>query len=206
MSKSAAELHEFLRSRRSVRHYLERPVPPEVIDRILATAVQAPSAHNRQPWRFAVVSGEPFRAALAAAMGAAFETDLLADGLTAEDAAAQVARSRGRILTAPVVIVLCLSMADMDRYPDQRRHRAEFRMAMQSAALAGGQLLLAAHAEGLGGVWVCGPLFAPQAVATALDLPADWEPQGMFFIGYPDATRPSRRRARVPMAEVSLYR
>jgi len=38
----------------------------------------------------------------------------------------------------------------------------------------------------LGSVWVCAPLFTPETVRKTLDLPETWEPQGMFFLGYPD--------------------
>jgi nitroreductase len=57
-------------------------------------------------------------------------------------------------------------------------------MAMQSVAAAGLQLLLAAHAEGLAGVWVCSPLFAQKTIQKTLSLSEAWEPQGMFFLGY----------------------
>jgi coenzyme F420-0:L-glutamate ligase/coenzyme F420-1:gamma-L-glutamate ligase len=60
-------------------------------------------------------------------------------------------------------------------------------MAMQSVAAAGLQLLLAAHAEGLGGVWVCSPLFTQETIRKTLDLPERWEPQGMFYVGYADS-------------------
>ena len=59
-------------------------------------------------------------------------------------------------------------------------------MAVQSVALAGLQLMLAAHAEGLGGNWICWPLYAQEAARDALNLPETWEPQGMFFLGYAD--------------------
>ena len=59
-------------------------------------------------------------------------------------------------------------------------------MAVQSVAAAGMQLLLAAHAEGLGGVWACWPLFAQETIRKTLNLSETWEPQGMFFIGYPE--------------------
>ncbi len=185
MSLPSQELHEFLRSRRSVRRFQPMAVPPEVLARVLETAATAPSAHNRQPWRFAVLTSSPAKIRLADAMGADFHRDLLADGQPPAEAARQVARSRQRILGAPAVVILCLIMADMDTYPDQRRQRAEVQMAVQSVALAGGTMLLAAHAEGLGGVWVCAPLFAQQAVRRALGLPADWEAQGMLLLGYP---------------------
>ena len=76
-------------------------------------------------------------------------------------------------------------------------------MALQSVAAAGLQLLLAAHAEGLGGVWVCSPLFAQETIRRTLDLPASWEPQGMFFLGVPDGN--PKARDRKDIREVSLF-
>jgi coenzyme F420-0:L-glutamate ligase/coenzyme F420-1:gamma-L-glutamate ligase len=77
-------------------------------------------------------------------------------------------------------------MSEMDSYPDEKRRQAERTMAVQSVAAAGLQLLLAAHAEGLGGVWVCAPLFAQEVICKTLGLSENWEPQAMFYIGYPD--------------------
>jgi nitroreductase len=59
------------------------------------------------------------------------------------------------------------------------------------------QLLLAAHAEGLGGVWVCSPIFAQEAVQRALDISKDWEPQAMFLIGYPLDIPKARERKKL---------
>ncbi|MBX7251640.1 MAG: nitroreductase family protein, partial [Candidatus Promineofilum sp.] len=75
---------ELLLSRRSIRRYTGQPIPPEIIDRLLTAATQAPSAHNRQPWRFVVMTDGATRARLAAAMGAQLRHDLAADGLPAE--------------------------------------------------------------------------------------------------------------------------
>ena len=93
-----------------------------------------------------------------------------------------------RVPSAPVAILLCLDMSEMDSYPDEKRQQAERTMAMQSVAAAGSQLLLAAHAEGLGGVWVCSPLFVQEIIQKTLNLSAAWEPQAMYFIGYTDKT------------------
>ena len=67
-------------------------------------------------------------------------------------------------------------------------------MAVQSVAEAGLQLLLAAHAEGLGGVWACWPLFAQETIRRTLNLYESWEPQGMFFVGYPEDIPEARQR------------
>lgn len=115
-----------------------------------------------------------------------FERDLSRDGVAPEKIQAQIKRSKERITSAPVVIVLSLDMSEMDSYPDEKRQQAERIMAVQSVAAAGLQLLLAAHAEGLGGVWVCSPLFAQETIQKILNLSESWEPQGMFFIGYAD--------------------
>lgn len=133
-------------------------------------------------------------AKLADAMAGEFKQDLEKDGLAPEKIQAQIKRSKERMISAPVVIIISLDMTDMDVYPDKKRKRAEFRMAMQSVANAGMQLLLAAHAEGLGGVWICSPLFAQETVQETLNLPKSWEPHGMFYLGYPDVIPDVRER------------
>jgi coenzyme F420-0:L-glutamate ligase/coenzyme F420-1:gamma-L-glutamate ligase len=179
------DLHDWLRSRRSVRRFRPDPVPAEVITRILETATWAPNAHNRQPWRFVQLSSPESREALAGAMGAEFQKTLKAESLTADEISAQLKRSRARILEAPEAILLCLDIDVLDKYEDSARTQGEYLMGVQSVALAGGQLLLAALAEGLAGVWICAPLFAPAEVSRALGLQESWQAQGLILLGYP---------------------
>jgi F420 biosynthesis protein FbiB-like protein len=197
------ELHRFLRTRRSIRRFKPDPLPDPVVQSILATAASAPSAHNRQPWRFVVVTDGSVKSRLAEAMARDFERDLIRDGVSPEKIQAQIKRSQERINAAPVAILLCLDMSEMDSYPDTKRQQAERMMAVQSVAAAGLQLLLAAHAEGLGGVWVCSPLFAGETVQKTLNVPAAWEPQAMFFIGYPDEL-PKHKEMKEPDSLVKM--
>jgi F420 biosynthesis protein FbiB-like protein len=190
-----------IRNRRSIRRYRPDPVPDELLAELLAAATWAPSAHNRQPWRFAVVRSPDGKAELARAMGHRLQTDLEADGVAEEVIAADVARSYDRLAAAPVLVVICLTMADMDAYPDERRRQNERVMAIQSTAMAGQNLLLAAHAVGLGGCWLCAPLFCPETVRHRLGLRDDWEPQGLITLGYPDQERNKSRR---PLDDVIL--
>ena len=193
----------FLRTRRSIRRFKPDPVPDSVIENILTTATFAPSAHNRQPWRFAVVTTSATKQNLADAMSHEFQRDLEADRLPREEIQKRTTRSRERLLSAPVVIVLSVDMTGMDSYPDTRRKKAEYLMATQSVANAGLQLLLAAHAEGLGGVWVCSPLFAQETVAKTLNLPETWEPQAMLFVGYPVDIPEARERKTIQ--EITIF-
>lgn len=196
-------LRDFLRTRRSVRRFKTDPVPDSVLREILSTATFAPSAHNRQPWRFVALTDPQSKIHLTETMAEEFRRDLEKDRTAPEEIAKRVNRSRERITGAPVVVILCLDMSEMDVYPDTRRKKAEYIIATQSAANAGMQLLLAAHAEGLGGVWVCSPMFAQKAVQRALNIPPNWEPQAMFLLGYPAETPAFRNRK--PLEEVVKF-
>lgn len=180
--------------RRSLRRYGTLPVPSELVQTVLEAARWAPSAHNRQPWRFVVIQSQLQKERLALAMGAQLRRDLVADGMmTAAQIAEDADRSYDRMTSAPVIILLCLTMADMDVYPDEKRTHAEMLMAVQSVAMAGQNLLLAAHAVGLGACWMCAPLFCPDVVQAALKMPNDWLPQALITLGYPAQTREKTR-------------
>ena len=203
LTLTPTDLHTFLRTRRSIRRFKSDPIPDSVIEDILTTATFAPSAHHRQPWRFCVVKDLSVKNELANAMAEKFQQELKNDNRSSDEISKRVSRSKDRILSAPVVILLSVDMSDMDTYPDRRRKKAEYIMATQSAANAGMQLLLAAHAEGLGSVWVCSPLFAQEAVQTVLNLPKTWEPQAMYFLGYPAETPQARERK--PINEITKW-
>lgn len=184
----------FIRGRRSIRRYGDAPVADDVVERIIDAAVSAPSAHNRQPWRFAVLGTAAAKTRLAEAMGVRLREDRSRDGDAADAIEADVARSIARITGAPVAILVCLAMEDMDRYPDRRRADAEYLMAVQSTAMAMQNIQLAAHGLGLGAGIMCAPLFCRDTVCTALDLPAAWEPQALITLGVPaNSGKPFRR-------------
>jgi coenzyme F420-0:L-glutamate ligase/coenzyme F420-1:gamma-L-glutamate ligase len=172
-------------TRQSVRQFRPDPVSKDILDQILEAATWAPSAHNRQPWRFVVLYSEQLKARFAEAMGEDFRRDLLVEGQTPDKADALVSRSSDRINNAPLAVLLCLDPTVLDQYNDAVREQGEYLMGVQSVAMAGENLLLAAHSLGLGGVWVCAPLFTPGTVREVLNLPDTWQPQGLILLGYP---------------------
>lgn len=201
-SPTSSEIVELVCTRRSIRRYTRAPVSDDVVQRILRAGISAPSAHNRQPWRFAVVRTTTAKKRLADAMGARLSEDRGRDGDAPDDIKADVARSIARITGAPVVIVICMAMDEMDSYSDQRRASAEYLMAVQSTAMLMQNIQLVTHALGLGSSIMCAPLFCPGVVRSALDLPSGWQPQALITLGVPaNAGRPSGRR---PLHEVML--
>jgi len=185
---------DFLRNRRSIRKYLPKDVPRELIDRVLDAARWAPSAHNAQPWRFVILTERTDRERLAKAMAERFRQDLEQDGLSGEMALQRAEESVARFSASPVIVVACVDMKRMDRYADAFRQKAEEMMATQSLAAALQNLLLGASALGLGGCWFCAPLFCPEVVRNTLSIPGHYHPQALITLGYPDeAPTPPQR-------------
>ncbi|MEM2123002.1 MAG: nitroreductase family protein [Candidatus Bathyarchaeia archaeon] len=186
---------DLLKGRRSIRRYLPERVPMEILYRILDSARWAPSAHNAQPWRFIAVVEEDLKRRLAEAMAEDWIRDLTGNGLSIRDAKVKAEASIGVFTNSPVLVLACLSMEDMDKYPDERRMEAEYVMAVQSLAAAIQNMLLAIYFEGLGGCWYCAPLFCRDTVRKILGIPISVEPQALITLGYPaEEPQPPKRR------------
>jgi len=171
-------------TRRSVRRFAPRDVPPAVLHELIAAAGAAPAPHHGRPWCFVEVRHET-RPRLAEAMAAAWRADAAADGVPDSRIEAAVRRSRKQVVEAPMLLLACLEMGSARPWPDERRRAAERDMYVQSLGAALQNLLLAAHARSLGGYLKGAPLFCPAAVAEALALPDAWQPAFLVLLGYP---------------------
>ena len=188
---------QFTHPRRSIRRFTNRPVPLEAIDQLLAAATRAPSSHNSQPWRFAVISSPIVKAQLADRMGERLKADRLRAADRVEEIDRDVQRSRDRLNVAPIVIVVCMSTIDLiDHYGRL--------MAIQSVAASIENLLVAAHEAGLGACWMAAPLYCPDVVRAVLQLPDDWDAQALITVGYP--ADEGKLKARVDFRELTIYR
>lgn len=193
------------RGRRSVRKYLDKPVPETLVDRVLDAARWAPSPHGRQPWRFAVLTGAAAKTRLADAMGEEWRRNLRMDGQDLKVVEKRLEGSRRRLGDAPVLVLVCLYTGDLDRYPDPLRQEAETTMAVQSLGAAAQNMLLAAYDSGLDAGWMCAPLFCPEEVRDALNLEPSLTPHALLTLGYADGD-PPKRRGRQPLEELVVYR
>lgn len=188
------------RGRRSVRAFEERPVSREALESLLEAARWAPSPHGRQPWRFVVLTRPELKARLAEAMGGEWQRTLEMDQQTPDIIQLRLEKSHERIRTAPALVLACLYLEDLDRYPDPGRQQAEEIMAIQSLGAALQNILLAAYATGLDAGWMCAPLFCPDTVRAALDLDTTLIPHALIPIGY--AARDPKRRPHRPIDEL----
>lgn len=158
---------DLIKGRRSVRDFRPDAPPPEKIAGLLDAARWAPSAGNLQPWFIYVVKDQSKRNALSdAALGQAF------------------------IARAPVCFVMC---GEPERSARIYGERGRSLYCIQDVAAAVQNLLLAAHAGGLGACWV--GAFDTKKVQLVLDLPPSRVPLALVPCGYPAGApeRPPRR-------------
>jgi F420 biosynthesis protein FbiB-like protein len=178
------ELFSTIRGRRSIRKYQNKPIPHCLIEDVLVAAGWAPSAHNAQPWRFIVLTEDSSKKELAKAMADSWAADMKKDGVEIGEEFRKIRVER--FATAPVVILACSTMKDMNKQPDAERQSVERDLAMQSLGAAIQNLLLMAQAEGLGACWFCAPGFCKSTVQAVLKIPENVEPQALVAVGYPD--------------------
>jgi nitroreductase len=177
--KDSMELFEAIHTRQSVSKVRPDPVPREVIEKLLAAAAQAPNHHKVRPWRFIVLTGAA-RERLGEAMG----RSLLRRNPQAVPEA--VAADRAKPLRAPVLIAI-----GVDKPAGPKVVEIEN---VSAASAAAQNLLLAAHAMGLGAMWRTGDAAFDPDVKAALGLAPDQHLIGFIYVGYPQAELPPPNR------------
>src|SRR5207245_8495110 len=133
-------------------------------------------------------------------MGSTRRQNLEMDRQDTETVNIRLEKSRQRILNAPAIIIPCLYLEDLDRYPDERRQADETIMAIQSIGAAIQNMLLMAFDLGLDTGWMCAPLFCPEVVCEALDLDKRIIPKALIHVGY--AAADPQRRERLPLSSL----
>jgi nitroreductase len=205
----ADAIHEFFRTRRSVRAFADAPVDRAVLERLIAAAVTAPSSTNRQPWRFTVVTAPARRRAVAAAVRAraAEMKAIIARGHHADDYGDygdffhEPLESAGAIIVPqyreyPDLIAAFISSGGGD--PAAFTTSAAMQAELCSTSAAVMILLLAAHAEGLGACWMAGPMIARAEVRALCEIQEPWRMLGAIAVGHPapeatSAAKPPRK-------------
>lgn len=144
----AMDFLEILKTRRSVRSFLKKPVPKEIVEEIIDAARLAPTANNIQPWEFVVVTDEKTKLVL---------SELANYGRFIKDAGCCVA-------------VFC---KDTKYY-------------LEDGSAATENILLTAHALGLGACWVAGDKKPYcEDVKKLLGAPSEYKLISLIPIGYP---------------------
>ncbi len=166
------DFQELVRTRCMVRAFRPDPVPEELIQRLLSSAVRAPSAGNLQAWEFVVVQEPETKRRLA-----------------------EASVRQMFVAEAPVVIVTCRNLErNAGRYGDRGRHF----YSPIDVSFASQMILLAAHNEGLGACFV--GAYLDKEVSRILALPDHARPLGVIPIGWP--AEAATVTERIPLEDV----
>jgi nitroreductase len=154
---------ELVKKRQSVRKYLDKPIPREIIEYCLEAARLAPSACNAQPWTFVVVDGQKAKRRFVdkVFLGEYSENDF--------------------VKKAAVIIVVVSEQSDFlsavgQYFKDARDYLIDIGIACE-------HLVLAATEKGLGACWI--GWFDQKSAKEILGIPEDKKIDVMISLGYP---------------------
>ncbi|MFA6372723.1 MAG: nitroreductase family protein [Methanothrix sp.] len=159
------ETLQAIKTRRSIRKFLDKPVSRDMLREILEAAMFAPSAGNEQPWQFIVLDDREFL-----------------------DEVPNICATASMCRQSPLAILVC-GDSSLEKYPG-------FWIEDCSAAVE--NLLLAAHAQGLGAVWtgVYPMNDRVEALRRRLALPKEITPFALVALGYPNEAPATPKRYR----------
>ena len=163
-----------IRTRRSIRKYLNKPVEDEKILQIIESARIAPSGSNTQPWHFIIVKSDDMREKLAKA-----------------------SHDQKWMNAAPVFIVCVADIRsrikeDVELDLDENSPHPELKLIIRDATIAIEHIVLEAESLGLGTCWVA--WFNQEDIRPILNIPSDKYVVGIIPVGYPDETPNPRPR------------
>ena len=182
-----------IETRRSIGRVKQDPVPRDLIERILESAVHAPNHRITEPWRFHVFTGKG-RGELARVRAEIARLQAEAEGEDEELAAGRISRERKKAFRAPVVVaVIC----------ESGRDEVETLENYAACAAAVQNMLLTAHALGLGAMWRTGPAAYHDHMREFLGLEEGDTVVAHLYLGFPDMGERPRRRA--PAKEKTVW-
>lgn len=191
------ETLECIKARRSIRKYEDKPVPRELLEKILQAGIAAPSSKNRQPWRFVVAIGEAKKEAV----------QVMAAGLAREKQKPFLPESAGlisgadytlQIMQQAQALIFVTNALSVPFTEDGKKKEltTDERVAeicnAQSMGAAIENMTLAATALGLGSLWICDSFFAQEELSAW----AGGELYAVLAVGYAaesPSTRPRRQ-------------
>ncbi|MFN2269449.1 MAG: nitroreductase family protein [Anaerolineae bacterium] len=186
---------DLLRKRVSVRRFRDQSIPDKVLHEILEAGRLSPSGGNEQPWLFGVITDPALIARVA-----------------------EAARGQTWIATAPLLIVLCVTIVaderggrdiQVHRYPEYADVITQMDKELYSALnqeehqtkIAGAHMALTALEHGVGSCWVS--RFEVRQVADLLNLLEGTIPSEILVFGYPEkARKPTGKKS---LDEVVFY-
>jgi len=195
---------QFVRSRRSIRKFRTDPLPREDLHRIIEAASWAPSASNRQDWEFAIITSHTLKKKMEDIVRTRWklildksETEVIKEELE------KYAKHFDWFSQAPVLIVISAKRSEIFLLNLLGEAAEDVAGTEISAAMAAQNLMLAAHASGIGSCCITGPLVAQETLKELLGLGKRRKIVCLVALGYP-AEQPEAP-LRKPVEKIAKY-
>jgi nitroreductase len=193
MRHNLSEVFELIKDRRTIypEQYSERKVHKEIIERLLNTAIWAPTHGKTQPWRFKVFTDNGLNTL------ATFLSDTYKLQTPEEDySELKSEKLRARPLKSSVVIAICMERQESKRIPEIEE--------IEAVACGVQNMQLMATAYGIGAFWSTPKLVYSTEMNTFLNLGVDDKCLGLLYLGYPEIEWPTGQRK--PIEYVTEWR
>jgi nitroreductase len=178
------EVNRAIETRQSIGRVRQDPVPRELVEKILESAVHAPNHRMTEPWRFHVFTGKG-RGEFARARAELARLQARAEGEEEEFAAGRISRERKKAFRAPVVIAV-ISKGGRDEVETLENYAA--------CAAAVQNMQLTAHSLGLATIWRTGTFAYHPYMRDFFELEENDKIVAYLYLGYPDMSERPRRR------------
>lgn len=204
MSKSE-KIDEIIKNRRSIRWFLQEPVPEEDLKEILEAGIRAPTASGAEQWFFLVVRNDEKRKIIHDYIRRGqmiYLSRMLIKDLSSEELKKWEELFDRGIYLAPLYIIGLLNYNRRSLKDEYLLY--EYLWGVESVTLALGYMGLKAWSLGYGSVWIAVPQLLEEEFKRDLEIPINTSYVGMLAIGKPAETPPIRPRK--PLEEVVSYR
>ena len=155
------EFSEVVFGRRSVRNFVEKPVEKEKINQIVEAAIHAPSASNKQAWKFIIIDDERIKNVICEGNGS-------------------VVKAGSDIIAKAPIGIMVLYRNDVSK------NYLQYKDTIQSAAAAIQNMQLMAYSLGIGACWIC-KLPLQKNLKKLLNIPKFYDVIAYVALGYPKA-------------------
>lgn len=193
MAQPATKFLELARRRRTARQHARAPIPPAALDTILEAARWAPSAANRQPWEFVIVTDGALKRQLRAAF--------IDEAKDRDTRYRSVTEKQADLLLAPGLILVCGDPRTKARFINAEAigEAAQDDLFLLSMGAAIQNMLLMATALGLTSTWIARAARI-ETIGAMLGVPAEIRPIAFVALGVARSAPLWNDNMRLPIA------
>lgn len=180
-NENAKSVFEIIKKRRSIRRFKDIPVEDEKILKIIEAARLAPSATNRQPWRFIAVKDKELLTKISSSLG--------------------IINRWAK--TAPLLIVCCSVKKSLITHRIAER-LSKIPFHILDVAIATEHIVLEAEELGLSSCWI--GWFNEKSIKQILEIPDNWKIIALLAIGYKDENYIPNPQQRLPLKDILIIK